>query len=292
MKIGVSGASGALGRMVVDELKRRAPEHLVVAISRTPEAIAASTMLERRLGDYDRPDILRDAFAGLDRLLLIPSPDLRPGVIPKQIAVAIDKAIASGVGHIVLMSGSGTRHASGYADHWTGEQHLLRRDAAAWTIARLNFFAETFADLARMSLGMGMLPGFSENRVAFLAKADAAAALAGVLLAEEQAGQTHNLSGRTAVSGAERAALISELTGQPLAFAIVDETRFRTGLAQAAMPDFLIDGFAAMQRAFSQGAYDIVTGDVARLAGRPPRPLRAALADVFVTASMENNAGG
>ena len=278
MKIGVSGASGALGRMVVDELVQRAIGHTVVAISRTPATTGA---VEARLGDFDRPETLYDAYSGLDRLLLIPSPDLQPGVIPRQIATGIDVAAAVGVGHIVLMSGSGTRRASGYADHWTGEQHLIRSDAAAWTIARLNFFAETFAELARMSLVTGVLPGLSENRVAFLAKADAAAALASVLVADDQAGLTLNLSGPVAVTGVDRAALVGALTGHTLNFEILDEAQFRAGMAQAGMPAFLVDGFTAMQRAFSLGAYDIVTGDVERLSGRTPRSLRAALADAF-----------
>jgi len=68
MKIGVSGASGHLGRAVVSELMRRAGGHEVVAVTRTPETVSGSA--QRRFGDYDRPESLSEAYAGLERALI------------------------------------------------------------------------------------------------------------------------------------------------------------------------------------------------------------------------------
>ena len=61
-KIGVSGASGQLGRAVVSELLLRGGGHEVVAITRTPEA--GSGPAQRRFGDYNRPESLAEAYAG------------------------------------------------------------------------------------------------------------------------------------------------------------------------------------------------------------------------------------
>src|ERR1700733_970663 len=66
MKIGVSGASGHLGKAVVSELLQRADGHEVVAISRTPGTISGGA--QGRFGDYDQPDSLAKAYAGVDRL--------------------------------------------------------------------------------------------------------------------------------------------------------------------------------------------------------------------------------
>ena len=115
MKIGISGASGHLGRFVLAELTKQATGHKLVAISRTPDGVTFP--VEGRLGDYDRPEMLAAAYAGLDRLLLIPSSDLRPGVLSTQVCAAIDAAVAASVGQIFLLSGAGARRASGYADH-------------------------------------------------------------------------------------------------------------------------------------------------------------------------------
>ena len=283
MNIGISGASGRLGSAVLAGLAMRAGGHKLVAVSRTPHGV--SPRVGGRLGDYDDPGTLAAAYAGLDRLLLIPSADLRPGVLSTQICAAVDAAVAAGVGQIFLMSGSGARRASGYVDHWTGEQRLVGSKAKAWTILRMGFFAETFAELAKMGLESGMLPGLSENWVAFVSRQDVAAAVAGCLMTEEHAGATYNLSGPAAISGAERAAVVSQASGKPLSFMVLTEEQFRGGLARANLPGFLVDGFVAMQKAFTSGAYNIVTGDVERLSGHAPRVLQTALATGWAAAA-------
>ena len=98
----------------------------------------------------------------------------------------------------------------------------------------------------------------------------------------KRVGLTYNLSGPATVSGTERAALVSELTGKPFEFAVVEEAQLRAGMMQADTPPFVVDAIVGMQRAFSLGAYDIVTGDVEQLTGQAPRPFRAALADALV----------
>src|SRR6266851_4102599 len=159
MKIGVSGASGHLGRAVVSELLQRPDGHEVVAITRTPETVSGPA--EGRFGDYNRPESLAENYAGLDRLLIISN------------VAAIDAAVRAGVKHIVFMSAAGTRQedepALG-ASFWRGEQRLIAT-APAWTILRMNFYAEALAQQAQASLDQGVLTGLAENRVAFVARA-------------------------------------------------------------------------------------------------------------------------
>src|SRR3984957_3693966 len=233
MKIGVSGASGHLGTAVVSELLQRAGGHEVVAISRTPETVTGPA--QGRFGDYDRPESLAKAYAGLDRLLIITTVAPEPGKRGAQIIAAIDAAVKAGVKHIVLMSGVGTRQeeepARG-ASYWRGEQHLIAT-APSWTILRMNFYAEAFVQLAQTALRQGVIPGLAENRAAFVARDDVAAAAAGILIGDGHAGAIYNATGPDLVSGADRAALISEITGTPIAFRIITEEQLRAGLANA-----------------------------------------------------------
>src|SRR5450631_1042456 len=276
MKIGVSGASGHLGRAVVSELLQRAGGHEVVAISRTPETVTGAA--EGRFGDYDRPESLVKAYAGLDRLLIITTVAPEPGKRGAQNIAAIDAAVRAGVKHIVFMSATGTRQeeepARG-ASYWRGEQHLIAR-APAWTILRMNFYAEAFVKQARASLDQGMLTGLAENRVAFVARGDVAAAAAGILIGDGHAGAIYNATGPERLSGAERAALIAEITGRPLPFRVITEEQLRAGLTQAGLPVEVVNIVISIQASFAAGAFDIVTGDVERLGGRPPSPSRNA----------------
>ncbi len=288
MRIGVSGAGGQLGRAIVTELTRRAAGEEIVAITREPEQLALP--VETRPGDYDRPETLVEAYAGLDRLLLISSADLRPGVRSAQAVAAVDAAVAAGVGHVFLLSATGTREkaepAMGAA-YWAGEHRLLTSSAKAWTILRMNYFAETFAEQAGMAASTGHLPGYAENRVAFVSRDDVAEACAGALATPGHVGATYNLCGPDRVTGAERAALLAGHTGQPVAYAVLTEQQLREAMGGAGLPPFVIDAVASMQAAQAEGAYDIVTGDVERLAGHPPRALR----DVLAARAFQPQAG-
>jgi NAD(P)H dehydrogenase (quinone) len=278
MKIGVSGASGHLGRAVVSELLQRPGGHEVVAITRTPETVSAKA--DARFGDYNRPESLAEAYAGLDRLLIITTVDPVPGKRGAQNIAAIDAAVKAGVKHLVFMSAVGTRQeeepARG-ASYWRGEQHLIAT-APAWTILRMNFYAEAFMQLAQAALGQGVLSGLAENRAAFVARSDVAAAAAGILIGNGHAGAIYNATGPERLSGAERAGLIAEITGRPLAFRVITEVQLRAGLTQAGLPAGAVNTVVSIQTSFAAGAFDIVTGDVERLSGRPPTPLREVLA--------------
>jgi len=277
MKIGVSGASGNLGRALVRELISRSVDHEIIAISRTPDR--ASAGVTPRYGDYDNPDSLVQAYAGLDRLVLIPSSDMRPGKRGKQNVAAIAAAVSVGVNHVVIVSGAGARDVAEPdvgAAYWTSENYLIR-NAPRWTILRMNYYAEALAQEAVMATQQGALPGFAENRVAFVARDDVAAAAAGILLGEGHAGATYTATGAKAYSGTERAALIAELTGKPLSFLVVPPEAFKAGLEQTGLPTDFVNVLVSIQHHFAAGGMDIVTGDVERLSGRPPIALRDAL---------------
>lgn len=277
MKIGVSGASGQLGKVAVDELLTRVAEHEIVAITRTPNS--ASGQVESHYGDYDRPETLVGAYRGLDGLLVIPSADMRPGVRGRQFKAAIDAAVVAGVGHIVLVSTAGTRQAiepSMFAAYWEGEQHLMKT-APEWTILRMNYYAESFAQFVPMSFGSGVLTGLGEGRVAFVSRDDVAAAGAGILLGAGRPGAIYNATGPIALSGTERAAVISEVTGKPMRFMALAEDQLRAGMAGAGVPEPYINSMVDIEKKFVEGSFDVVTGDVERLAGRKPRSLHNVL---------------
>jgi NAD(P)H dehydrogenase (quinone) len=285
MKIGVSGASGHLGKAVVSELLQRRGGHELVAITRTPETVSGSA--QRRFGDYNRPETLAEAYAGLDRLIIIPT--LEPARRAAQNVAAIDAAVKAGVKHIVFMSTAGARREEEpalSASYWRGEQQLVAT-APAWTILRMNYYAEGLVQQAQASLAQGALTGFGENRVGFVARDDVAAAAAGILTGDGHAGATYNATGPERLSGAERAALIAETTGQPVAFLVITEEKLRAGLTKAGLPAPVVNVIVSIQASFAAGAFDIVTGDVERLGGRPPKPVRDVLAGALKsTASL------
>src|SRR6185295_20099130 len=124
--------------------------------------------------------------------------------------------------------------------YWWGEQQLIAT-APAWTILRMNFYAESFVLQAQASLAQGVLTGLAENRVAFVTRGDVAAAAAGILIGDGHAGAIYNATGPERLSGTERAALIAKITGRPLAFLVITEEQLRAELMHANLPTQVVN---------------------------------------------------
>ena len=137
----------------------------------------------------------------------------------------------------------------------------------------MNFYAEAFVQQAQASLGQGVLAGLAENRAAFVARDDVAAAAAGILTGDGHAGAIYNATGPETLDGPARAAVVAQVTGKPFAFVQVPLEQLLGGLKAAGLPPAVIDAFTSIEDMWAKGAFDITTGDVARLAGRVPRRL-------------------
>jgi NAD(P)H dehydrogenase (quinone) len=117
--------------------------------------------------------------------------------------------------------------------------------------------------------------------VAFVSREDVAAAAAGILTSEGHTGAIYNATGPESLTGAERAALVAEASGQPFSFVVLPEPVLRQGLEGAGLPAAIVGTILSIQEKFVQGGFDVVTGDVERLAGRKPSALRDLLAGAF-----------
>ena len=105
-KLFVTGASGQLGRLVIDTLLETTPASAIVAGMRDPAKAEGNALREKgvevRAADYSRPETLASAFSGVDRLLLISGSE--NGKRKEQHRNVIDAAKAAGVGLIAYTS--------------------------------------------------------------------------------------------------------------------------------------------------------------------------------------------
>jgi NAD(P)H dehydrogenase (quinone) len=282
MKIGISGASGQLGSSTVKHLKARLPAAQIVGISRTPDKLA-SLGVETRAGDYDKPDSLTKAYAGLDRVLIIPSTDMRPGVRGVQAIAAVDAAVKAGVEHIVYFSSLGTRAAEApqlWEGYFAGEQAVIRK-AKRWTILRMAYYMEALIQEANMSFDRGVLASISNTPVNFVARDDLGAAAAGLLATEGHHGAIYQGTGPASLNAEERAALLSKASGKPLAFVQITNEQLQQGLQAANLPPPIVDAVLSIQHMWAVGGFDVTTGDVERLSGRKPRAFADFAAEAF-----------
>ncbi|MFB6697059.1 NmrA family NAD(P)-binding protein [Streptomyces rubiginosohelvolus] len=283
MSIVVTGATGALGRLVVDALLAEVPAGEVVAVVRDKEKAAALAArgVELRIADYSAPETLAGAFRSGDRVLLISGSEVGRRVA--QHAAVIDAAKAAGVAQLAYTGILGGPDADfALADEHKATEQLILDSGLPYTFLRNGWYTENYtANLAPVLEHRAVVANAGEGRIASATRADYAAAAAAVLTGDGHLNTAYELSGDTAWSLAEYAAVISGLTGEAIAYNNVPAATHQEILVGAGLPE----GFAAIlvdvDEAIGRGRLAGTSGDLARLIGRPTTPLaetvRAAL---------------
>jgi NAD(P)H dehydrogenase (quinone) len=290
MSIGVTGASGQLGMGVVRHLLTRTSASDIVAVTRTPEKLAAlsSQGVNVRQGDFNDRAGLEKAFSGVERLLMIPASDLTPGVRPIQHQTAISAAMTAGVGHIIYVSSIGARPgpSDGIMEtHFSTEQALIT-SGATWTLLRMSIYAEMTLDGAKRALSSHAYAALPGAPAAYIVRDDLAAAAAGLLTTNGHEGVTYHASGPASLTAAQVAEIISKVSGTTVQFSEMTVEQLESGLAGFGLPTGIVNVISRFQRALQAGAFDVVTGDVGRLAWRQPESV-----EEFLTRSLGETAG-
>ncbi len=272
MTIGISGAGGQLGTSLVRHSLSRVPASSIVAVTRTPAKLEAFSQqgVQVRLGDLNSPAALPAAFAGIERLVVIPTGELQPGVRTKQHVAAIQAAVKAGVRHVTYISTVSARpdpHNELFDSHFATEQALID-SGAAWTILRMSCYTETLLDGAKRAVASGSYSAVPGAPAAYVVRDDIAAAAAGILATSGHDGITYHATGPVSIGQPEIAAAIAQASGKTVAFAPITGPQQRAGLEATGLPAALVDIFFGFQTALRAGAFDLVTGDVERLSGK------------------------
>jgi NAD(P)H dehydrogenase (quinone) len=274
--IGITGATGQLGRLVVEQLKHRVPGDSLIALVRTP-AKAADLGVEARAADYGQPDALHSALAGVNTLLLISSSEI--GQRAAQHRNVIDAARKAGVQRIVYTTllRADTSPLSLAPEHVETEA-LLRASGIAHTILRNGWYSENYTGSIAGALAGGAFIGSAgEGRIAAAARADYAAAAVAVLTAPGHDGKTYELAGDSAWTLADLAAEISRQSGKPIPYKNLPEADYAAALKGFGLPEAFAQAIASWDVAASQGALFDEGRQLSRLIGRPTTPLAASV---------------
>ncbi|MFD9359098.1 SDR family oxidoreductase [Streptomyces sp. NPDC060031] len=279
MSIVVTAATGALGRLVVEELLERVPADRVAVVVRDADKAAdlAGRGIELRVADYGDPASLAGAFRAGDRVLLISGNEIGRRVA--QHTAVIEAAVAAGVAQLAYTGILGGPEADFdlAAEHRATEQVILD-SGLPYTFLRNGWYHENYTrDLATVLEHGAVLGSAGEGRVASAARADYAAAAAVVLTGEGHLGRVYELSGDTAWSLAEYAAEVAEQSGKEVAYTELPPQAHLEVLTGAGVPEAFAAIIVDVDAAIGRGRLGSTTGDLARLIGRPTTPVSRAI---------------
>jgi uncharacterized protein YbjT (DUF2867 family) len=268
--IAVTGATGFVGGLVAALLAERGvrPRLVVRDPSRAPALPDAEV---RRIAGYGAGDDVRAALDGVDTLFLVPAAEAEDR--RQQHVTAVEAAVAAGVRRIVYLSFVAAHPDSTFTlgrDHWATEE-AIRASGVAWTFPRMNLYLDF---LPLMATPEGVIEGpAGDGRVAMVAREDVAAASAALLVADDAAGQTYDLTGPEAITLAGAAEQLARAAGRPVAFRNQTVEEAYASRARYGAPGWQVTAWVTTYTAIATGELAAVSPDVERLTGRPARSL-------------------
>lgn len=271
----VTGATGQLGRLVIEALLQKLPASEIAAVVRDPNKAAdlAARGIEIRQADYDQPASLAAAFKQGEKLLLISANEVGRRV-PQHQAV-IDAAKRAGVSLLAYTSllRADTNPLPLAAEHKETER-LIKASGLPAVVLRNGWYTENYLAGVPTALQYGVVLGSAgEGRIASAARADYAAAAAAVLTQDDQAGRVYELAGDEAYTLAELAGEITRQSGKTVAYQNMPEADFKAALLGAGLPDFLASLLAESDVGASKGGLYDDGRQLSQLIGRPTTPL-------------------
>lgn len=273
----VTGATGQLGRLVVEGLLQKGAN--VVAAVRDPAKAAefAARGVQVRRADYDDPASLAAAFAGADKVLLISSST--PGQRLAQHEAVVTAAREAGVGHLAYTSvlAADTTKLFVAPDHKATEE-VIRASGLPFTFLRNGWYTENYAQTITQALAVGSFAGSAgDGRVGAVPRVDFAEAAVEVLTGEGHEGKVYELAGDEPFTYADLAAAVTAASGTPVTYQDLPGEQYRKVLVGAGLPEAFAGMLADADRGIAEGELATTSGDLSRLIGRPTTPLAEAV---------------
>jgi uncharacterized protein YbjT (DUF2867 family) len=266
----ITGASGTVGSQVVRALAAANVPFRVG--TRDVQKLKGKSPGEPVHIDFDRPETLPPAFAGVDRLFLLPP--FHPHMAEAMTSV-IDAAKKAGVRHIVhlstVLAGVEGDSAIARGHHAIGEH--LRASGVAWTELRAGSFMQNFAtSFAATIRDQGAFyAAWGTAKVATVDVVDIGDVAARVLQSPADfAGRALTLA-PTALSGAEAAQGIARALGKAVNYVPVPPDAVRQTLLGFGLPSWAVEAVVELHAIYAAGRAARTSDDVERALGRPGR---------------------
>lgn len=284
----ITGASGNYGKSTIDFLlEKGVPSTQIKALVRDESKAShlKSKGLELRFGDYDNYEQLVEAFAGIDKLLLISGSD--PFNRAKQHENVINAAKEAGVQHVIYTSFERNNETESSPIWFIASSHiatekLLISSGLKYTIFRNNLYLDIlpwfFGDNV---LETGIFLPAGDTKAALTLRDDMAEATANVLLSEGHEDKVYAFSNTENVNIQEIAKDLSEVVGKNIPYISPSVEVFTETLTKAQVPNEFIQMFASFTSAIKEGEFEVSTTDLETLLGRKPTTAKEYLASAY-----------
>jgi NAD(P)H dehydrogenase (quinone) len=278
MKVGITGATGQLGRIVVNKLKEKVSADSIVALVRSISK-AENLGVATREADYEKPETLESALKNIDTLLLISGSEV--GKRATQHQNVIDAAKKNGVKWIVYTS---LLHANKSTISLAGE-HLeteaaLKQSGIPFTILRNGWYTENYGGTIPGAIAGGALLGSAgDGKISAASRKDYAEAAVTVLTTDGHQGRVYELAGDVAFTLTDLAAEISKQSGKNIPYKNLPKDEYAAILTNFGLPAGLAEAIAGWDVDISKGDLFDESKQLSTLIGRPTTSIHEVVSD-------------
>ncbi|GIO54049.1 SDR family oxidoreductase [Paenibacillus cineris] len=279
MKLLVTGATGKLGRKVVETLLQTVPASQLAVSVRNPDKAEdlRARGIDVRHGDFDVPETLDKAFAGIDRLLII-SADGDNETRIRQHTNAVEAAARAKVGFIAYTSLGNAAESKLFLapPHQAAEQAILKT-GIPYSFLRNNWYLENeIPSVQGVLAGAPWVTSAESGKVGWALQQEYAEAAAAVLAGEGHENTVYELSGKL-LTQAELVTALGDVLGKEVPLQQVDDEQYADIMKQAGVPEFALPIVVGIQQGIREGQLEIESQDFEKLLGRPLTPIAKAL---------------
>ena len=269
MKIAITGATGQLGNLVIEQLLQLTAAQNIVALVRNIDRAEhfKAQGIELREFDYDRSETLVPALLGVDKLLLISANEI--GRRTPQHQAVIDAAKVASVPYLAYTSLlRADTSPLGLAQEHRETEKLIQDSGITYTFLRNNWYSENYLAGVAHTIEIGTLFGAAQDgRISSASRIDYAEAAAKVLTSTGHENKTYELAGSESFTKADLAQFISQATHKPVIYQNLSADDLRQGLIQASLPSHLIDVIVDADVQTAKGAMYSNSKDLEQLMG-------------------------
>lgn len=276
--IAITGATGQLGSLIVNNLKQRvAPESILALVRDVKRAEALG--VPARVFDYSKPETLATALNGVHTLMLVSSNEIGQRTAQHRNVIAAAKA--AGVKHIIYTSllRATTSPIVALAGEHIETENALVESGIGHTILRNGWYTENYTASIPGSVQAGAFVGAAgDARISSAARADYAEAAAIVLANTSLQGKTYELAGDVAYTLTELAAEISRQIGKQIPYNNLTEAGYAEVLTKIGLPAPVAAAYASFDTGAAAGGLYEAGHVLSELLGHPTTTLAASVA--------------
>jgi uncharacterized protein YbjT (DUF2867 family) len=266
----VTGATGTNGRLVVDALLAGGASVRAMVQNRAKAADLQQAGADVVVADFDRPQTLDAALAGIERALLLSAVDER---LVEREARFVERARKAGVRHLVKFSGIGAHPAASFT---FGRQHgqserVIQDSGLPFTFIQPNFFMQNLLWSADTIKARGELYGsLGVTPVSHVDAGDIAAVIAASLSEpiDRHAGSIHLVTGPEAVTFAHVAEALSRVLERTVRYVDLTDEQLKAGLVASGQREWQATALVELNVYARRGHASVVTDTVERITGR------------------------